>query len=90
VQRTWALTVARFNGLPQAKLDEFLFGATRISLTPVTASLRGVAGGRCFYCGAAVRRGAQIDHFLPWTRQIDNGIENLVFAHGACNRPAPR
>lgn len=86
VQRTWALTVARFNSLAQAELDEFLFGATRISLAPVTAGLREVAGGRCFYCGIAVRRGAQIDHFLPWTRQIDNGIENLVFAHGTCNR----
>ena len=52
----------------------------------MTAGLREVAGGRCFYCGIAVRRGGQIDHFLPWTRQIDNGIENLVFAHGTCNR----
>jgi 5-methylcytosine-specific restriction endonuclease McrA len=86
VQRTWALTVARFNGLQQAELDEFLFGAARISLAPVTAGLRELAGGRCLYCGLAVRRDAQIDHFLPWTRQIDNGIENLVFAHGTCNR----
>jgi hypothetical protein len=86
VQRTWALTVARFNGLQQAELDEFLFGATRISLTPVTAGLRELASGRCFYCGGMVRYGAQIDHFLPWTRHIDNGVENLVFAHGKCNR----
>ena len=86
VQRTWALTVARFNGLPQAELDEFLFGASRISLAPVTAGLRELAEARCFYCNTPVRSGAQIDHFLPWTRQIDNGIENLVFAHGTCNR----
>ena len=33
-----------------------------------------------------MRRGPQIDHFLPWTRQIDSSIENLVFAHGPCNR----
>jgi hypothetical protein len=45
-----------------------------------------LAAARCFYCGGTVRRNGQIDHFLPWTRHIDNGIENLVFAHGTCNR----
>jgi 5-methylcytosine-specific restriction endonuclease McrA len=86
VQRTWALTVARFNDLQQAELEDFLFGAKRISLTPVAAGLRELAGGRCFYCRNPVQGGADIDHFLPWTRHIDNGIENLVFAHARCNR----
>ena len=26
-----------------------------------------------------------MDHFLPWSRYPDNGIENLVVAHKRCN-----
>lgn len=85
VQRTWALTVSRFNKLPDAKLDEFLFGAKRISLASVTPPLRELAGGSCFYCGTPVKQGGQVDHFIPWARHIDNGIHNLVYSHGACN-----
>lgn len=29
--------------------------------------------------------GGQIDHFIPWSRHFDNSIQNLVFAHDACN-----
>lgn len=85
VQRTWSLTVARFNGLPQPDLEEFLFGAKRISLTPVAPALRELAGGACFYCQKPVAEAGQIDHFVPWARHIDNGIHNLVFAHSKCN-----
>jgi hypothetical protein len=85
VQRSWTLTVARFNGMEEAALEEFLFGARRVSLAPVAPGLRELARGRCFYCRKAVQRQAAIDHFLPWTRHIDNGIENLVFTHAKCN-----
>jgi 5-methylcytosine-specific restriction endonuclease McrA len=67
-------------------LDEFLFGADRLSLRPVPRGLRELAADRCFYCGRDVgSAAAQIDHFVAWTRHIDNGLANLVFAHASCN-----
>ena len=87
VQREWALTVSACNDeLLGDDLDEFLFGADRVSLKPVTRGLRELAAGRCCYCGREVGSApAQIDHFLAWTRHIDNGLANLVFAHASCN-----
>jgi 5-methylcytosine-specific restriction endonuclease McrA len=85
VRSLWAVTVSRFNGLQQADLEEFLFGAKRISLAPVTTGIREVSGGMCFYCRRNVKTGGQVDHFVPWARHIDNGIHNLVYAHGRCN-----
>ncbi len=26
-----------------------------------------------------------MDHFIPWARHPDNGLDNLVVAHGRCN-----
>ncbi|MDP8909797.1 MAG: HNH endonuclease [Chloroflexota bacterium] len=37
------------------------------------------------YCAKPVVGSAQIDHFIPWSRHLDDGIENLVFAHARCN-----
>lgn len=88
VQREWALAVGAYNaGLVSDDLDEFLFGAARVSLQPVRAGLRELAGSWCFYCRRLVSadREAQIDHFLPWARRVDDGLGNLVFAHGSCN-----
>ncbi len=39
VQSAWAITVARFNTLGQARLQEFLFGAERVSLALVSSDL---------------------------------------------------
>jgi len=87
IQRHWALTLARFNKdrLEESEFDEFLFGATRVPLERVSARLRELADGRCFYCGSRVRARGQIDHFIPWARHPDNGIENLVFTDQRCN-----
>src|SRR5437870_3987786 len=45
--------------------------------------------GRCFYCAArlASRAGQtpDVDHFIPWSRYPDDGLENLVVAHARCN-----
>jgi hypothetical protein len=79
------LQVARINHLPQAELEDFLFGAQRIALSPVKTGLRELAHGRCFYCAKPVTGTGVIDHFLPWSRYIDNGIENLVYADAKCN-----
>jgi hypothetical protein len=29
--------------------------------------------------------GSEVDHFIPWARYPDDGIENLVLAHSRCN-----
>ena len=34
-------------------------------------------GGRCFYCEDALRGPTDVDHFIPWARYPDNGLDNL-------------
>lgn len=85
VRREWTLMVAGMNALSEAKLEQFLFGSSRVSLDAVRGALGELQGGRCFYCGARVGRQIDVDHFIPWARYPDNGIDNLVAAHPACN-----
>ncbi|HVL99123.1 MAG TPA: HNH endonuclease domain-containing protein [Egibacteraceae bacterium] len=87
VQRRWADFVARRNTdvLDDLTLDEFLFGAERIGLHRVRPHLVELQGGECFYCQDAMRGRVDIDHFLPWSRSGDDGIDNLVAAHTRCN-----
>jgi hypothetical protein len=66
-------------------LDEFLFGTERSTLEPVRTSLREVQDNFCFYCSSRMTGEVQVDHFIPWSRYPDNGIENLVVAHAKCN-----
>ena len=66
-------------------LQEFLFGADRISLEPVRGHLRELQSDRCFYCEEKLRAAPDVDHFLPWARYPDNGIDNLVAADQRCN-----
>jgi 5-methylcytosine-specific restriction endonuclease McrA len=87
VQRRWAEFVARRNRdvLDDLTLDEFLFGSERIGLHRVRPPLIELQGGRCFYCVESMGARADVDHFLPWSRSGDDGIDNLVAAHGRCN-----
>jgi 5-methylcytosine-specific restriction endonuclease McrA len=89
IQQRWAQHVAglRANSMLSGvyELEAFLFGADRISLAPVTNALRDLQAGRCFYCRREVLRDRHVDHFIPWSRYRDNGLENLVFTDGACN-----
>lgn len=87
VQREWTDRVARLNKqLVQApELEDFLFGAERIALDPVRGDLRELQNARCFYCADLMRDAPDVDHFVPWARYPDNGIENLVAAHSRCN-----
>jgi hypothetical protein len=84
-QREWAMKVANLNGLPESRLQTFLFGAERISLPEVRAPLRDLQQGLCFYCGEKVGTAAAVDHFIPWSRYPDNGLDNLVLADARCN-----
>ncbi len=89
VHRMWAAMVAELNDLEDARLEAFLFGTSRVSLEPVRAPLQDLQDDRCFYCGARFgRRGGSaphVDHFVPWSRYPDNGLDNLVVAHERCN-----
>jgi hypothetical protein len=87
IQRHWTLTIARLNRslLDDADLDEFLFGVTRTALNPVRPDLHDLQDGRCFYCDAAITGRVEVDHFIPWARHPDNGLDNLVAADSRCN-----
>ena len=88
IQQKWAAMVARLNQdhLQDAALEGFLFGVDRRALEPVRAPLLALQAGRCFYCKRDIRAAADVDHFLPWARHPDNGLDNLVVAHPRCNR----
>ena len=86
VQQQWQLWLQAQNQLPESALTAFLFGAERAALGPVREPLRALQGGRCFYCTGPLSSGpTQVDHFLPWARYPDNGLDNLVLAHDRCN-----
>ena len=85
VQREWAGLVARVNGLPEARLEQFLFGARREAIAHLASPLLQLQGGSCFYCGKRIRGKRQVDHFVPWSRHPDDGLDNLVLTDASCN-----
>jgi len=85
IRREWALMVAEMNDLPESKLEDFLFGAARVSLDAVRDPLRELQFGRCFYCEGRVDDRCDVDHFIPWARYADNSLDNLVATHPRCN-----
>ncbi len=89
IHRQWIrmLTSIRSNAglVADSGIETFLFGADRISLDPVRPGLRKLQGGRCFFCESRLGQTADVDHFIPWSRYPNNGIENLVIAHPECN-----
>ena len=68
-----------------ADLEEFLFSASRQSLTVVGAQLRKLDGDRCFYCGHGLSE-HEVDHFVPFALYPRDLASNFVLAHPACNR----
>ena len=86
VQQQWLVMVRSINALPEAELDTFLFGAERVALGALQRPLRLLQGGRCFYCCGSLATGpSEVDHFLPWSRYPDDGLDNLLLAHDSCN-----
>ena len=83
--REWAVRVAKLNSLPEAGLESFLFDVDRASLNAVRKPLRDLQDDRCFYCDGRISGRADVDHFIPWSRYRDDGLDNLVPAHGKCN-----
>lgn len=85
IHRQWAMMVAKMNQLEESRLEAFLFGAKRIELSPVRPGLRDLQNNRCFYCQGKMDARCDVDHFIPWARHADNGIDNLVVTHASCN-----
>ncbi len=68
-----------------AQVEDFLFGASRISLDRLRAPLLRAQRHACFYCRKPIAGQAEVDHFLPWSRHPDNTVDNMVAAHRPCN-----
>jgi 5-methylcytosine-specific restriction endonuclease McrA len=87
VHKKWASMVSLINKLPETQLEDFLFGIDRVSNVKIREGLWEMQGKDCFYCGERILepRQGDVDHFLPWSRYPDNGLENLVVAHKRCN-----
>lgn len=67
-------------------LSVHLFGSERASLTLYLPILMDVQEGACFYCGGGLRKGVEVDHFVPWSRYPMDLGHNFVLAHAACNQ----
>ncbi len=85
LHREWAAMVARFNDLPESRLEEFLFGSRREGVARLARPLAEMQHGDCFYCGRPLKGAVEVDHFVPWSRHPDDGLDNLVAAHRSCN-----
>lgn len=85
IRQEWATIVAGMNHLPESKLEQFLFGIERSALAPVRGPLGTLQNGRCFYCDERLGREVEVDHFIPWVRYADNGLDNLVVTDARCN-----
>jgi len=85
LHRHWTGMVARLNRLEASRLERFLFGTERTSLVVIGRRLRDHQRGQCFYCGQDIRGPGEVDHFIPWSRYPDDGVDNLVFADRKCN-----
>jgi 5-methylcytosine-specific restriction endonuclease McrA len=88
IQGRWAAFVADRSEqvVEVAQLDRFLFGASRINLGGIREPLVAAQGHECFYClERLVEKVAEVDHFVPWSRHPDDGLDNLVAAHRRCN-----
>lgn len=88
VRGAWLRYVRRHNaaGLGGATdLAAFLFGTERADLSKHAVILRALQRDACFYCDGPLRRGGEVDHFIPWSRYpVDLG-HNFVLAHRGCN-----
>lgn len=67
-------------------LEMFLFGEQRAALFPASRFLHDLQKAKCFYCGRRIQEGAQVDHFIPWSRYPRDLAFNFVLAHGQCNQ----
>lgn len=87
VEARWTAYVAKRNRdlVDAAQVEDFLFGASRISLDRLRGPMLRAQRHACFYCRKPIAGQPEVDHFLPWSRHPDNTVDNLVAAHRPCN-----
>lgn len=87
IQRRWTAFIAQVNRLEESQLETFLFGAVRVPTVRIRAGLWEIQGKRCFYCDGRLTEPtvAHVDHFVPWSRYPDDGLDNFVVADRHCN-----
>jgi hypothetical protein len=87
IQRRWAAMLAELNRLEESQLEAFLFGADRTQTARIRAGLWEVQERRCFYCDKRIQEPTRghVDHFIPWSRYQDDGLDNLVTTDIECN-----
>ena len=87
IELHWTRMVAQLNDIDveSEHIHSHLFGSERVTFPPaLRAGLADLQDGKCFYCGEALGRRTQVDHFVPWSRWPNDAIQNLVLAD-ACN-----
>ena len=89
ITRWWTDKAAQLNPSVEAarsliEFEQFLFGRDRVALERIAEGLLDLQRG-CFYCGAPLGRRREVDHFVPWSRSGDDGLDNLVVACARCN-----
>ncbi len=63
-----------------AESDEPAYSKADIEL------LRAIQDDVCYYCGASISEGFQVDHLEPLALGGSNGIRNIMLACSSCNR----
>jgi hypothetical protein len=88
IEGAWVRFVQKVNASELGNttdLGTFLFGQERANLDAYRRILMDVQRGICMYCGKNLRRHAQVDHFIPWSRYPADLGHNFVLAHSGCN-----
>lgn len=73
---------------PDWSLDDYLFpDSNRQTVSPAARRAVGqLHGDRCFWCDSLlVGKKRHLDHVVPWSRSLNNSVENLVVTDQRCN-----
>jgi hypothetical protein len=87
IELHWTRMVANINriDIEEERLRTHLFGTDRTTFPlALRSGLAELQEGRCFYCDDTLQRATAVDHVIPWARQPNDAIENLVLAD-RCN-----
>jgi CRISPR/Cas system Type II protein with McrA/HNH and RuvC-like nuclease domain len=84
----WQNDLVNFNKahLKNDRLSEFLWGTSRTNVAVLAQDLTELQAGYCFYCETKLNtKKIHVDHVLPWSRFLINGVSNLVATDDKCN-----
>ena len=88
IEMQWQNDLVNFNKahLKNDRLSEFLWGTSRTNVAVLAQDLTELQAGYCFYCETKLNtKKIHVDHVLPWSRFLINGVSNLVATDDKCN-----